>query len=88
MAFVRLITFNLSQVMTWFIVSYIFILIPSEPLFCSVSGLLSFVWFVLWMLLVSDSPSQHKRISKLEQKYIEHTLKDSVKSGEKDRVCV
>ena len=38
------------------------------------------------MFLVSDSPSQHKRISKVEKKYIEHALKDSAKSGDKDRV--
>lgn len=43
-------------------------------------GILSSVWFVLWMIFVSDSPSQHKRISKAERHYIMHALKDCVKA--------
>ncbi|XP_060604620.1 sialin-like isoform X2 [Ruditapes philippinarum] len=45
-----------------------------------VLGILSFVWFVLWMFFVSDTPSQHKRITKAERNYIKHALKDSVNS--------
>ncbi|XP_045189876.2 uncharacterized transporter slc-17.2-like isoform X2 [Mercenaria mercenaria] len=43
-------------------------------------GILSFVWLVLWMIFVSDSPAQHRRITKAERHYIQHALKDSVKS--------
>lgn len=32
------------------------------------------------MIFVSDSPSQHKRISKAEKNYIMHALKDCVKA--------
>ena len=32
------------------------------------------VWFVLWMVLVSDSPDQHPRINDAEKKYIESCL--------------
>ncbi|XP_071171387.1 sialin-like [Mytilus edulis] len=42
-----------------------------------VLGTVNFVWFVLWMLLVSDNPMEHKRISKIEQEYIVMSLAES-----------
>ncbi|KAL3863143.1 hypothetical protein ACJMK2_004912 [Sinanodonta woodiana] len=39
-----------------------------------VLGMMSLVWFVLWMLLVSDTPVQHKRISQIEREYILQSL--------------
>lgn len=42
-----------------------------------ISGTVNFVWFVLWMLLVSDNPMEHKRISKIEQEYIVMSLAES-----------
>ncbi|WAR21583.1 SL172-like protein [Mya arenaria] len=44
-----------------------------------VLGIISSIWFVLWMIFVSDSPSEHKRISKEEKAYILYTLRDSAK---------
>ncbi|ESO94691.1 hypothetical protein LOTGIDRAFT_54049, partial [Lottia gigantea] len=40
-------------------------------------GIAGVVWFVLWMILVSDSPKDHKRISEIERKYIEMSLCDA-----------
>ncbi|XP_046329728.2 sialin-like [Haliotis rufescens] len=48
-----------------------------------VLGAMSLVWFFLWMFFVSDTPAQHKRISGNERRYIEHTLRDSVRSHKK-----
>ncbi|XP_050396704.1 sialin isoform X1 [Patella vulgata] len=42
-----------------------------------VIGTLGLIWFVLWMFLVSDTPGQHKRISAIERKYIEYSLRES-----------
>ena len=42
---------------------------------CDVAvGVLGVVWFVLWMLCASESPSQHGRINTAERKYIVDTL--------------
>ncbi|XP_023166495.2 putative inorganic phosphate cotransporter [Drosophila hydei] len=37
-------------------------------------GLLGLVWFVCWMYLVYDKPSEHPRISRKERAYIERSL--------------
>lgn len=37
----------------------------------------SFLWFVLWMFFVSDSPVEHKRISHEEKDYIIASLVES-----------
>ncbi|XP_017870351.1 PREDICTED: putative inorganic phosphate cotransporter [Drosophila arizonae] len=37
-------------------------------------GLLGLVWFVCWMYLVYDRPSEHPRISRKERAYIERSL--------------
>lgn len=37
-------------------------------------GLLGMVWFVCWMYLVYDKPSEHPRISRKERAYIERSL--------------
>ncbi|XP_048745498.1 sialin-like [Ostrea edulis] len=47
-----------------------------------IQGVLSTVWVVLWMLLTSDSPEQHKRISHIEKLYIRQSLKDTVHTEE------
>uniref|UniRef100_A0A0B7A1X2 Sialin n=1 Tax=Arion vulgaris TaxID=1028688 RepID=A0A0B7A1X2_9EUPU len=39
-----------------------------------VFGILGCVWFVAWMLLVHDTPSQHPRISTAERDYIENSI--------------
>jgi len=42
---------------------------------CDVTtGALGVVWFVLWMLFASESPSQHGRINSAERQYIIDTL--------------
>lgn len=47
-----------------------------------VLGFFSSVWLVLWMWLVSDSPSKHSRITKEEKEYIIHSLKGCVRTNE------
>lgn len=37
-------------------------------------GLFGFLWFILWMTLVSSSPDKHSRISEIERQYISKTL--------------
>jgi len=42
---------------------------------CDVTtGALGVVWFILWMLCASESPSQHGRINSSERQYIIDTL--------------
>lgn len=48
-----------------------------------VLGILSSVWFILWMIFVSDSPTQHKRISKIEKDYIVESLSNVTLSADK-----
>lgn len=40
--------------------------------FCT--GVLGLLWFVAWMFIVSDTPSEHKRISEAEKTYINDTV--------------
>ncbi|XP_055900366.1 sialin-like isoform X1 [Biomphalaria glabrata] len=42
-----------------------------------VTGIACFIWSIAWILLVSDDPSKHKRISKIERDYIISSLKNS-----------
>lgn len=50
-----------------------------------VCGMASFLWFVLWMFFVSDSPVEHKRISHEEKEYIIASLVESAhKKNRKD----
>lgn len=37
-------------------------------------GVLGIIWCVMWLLLVSDTPAQHPRITAYERKYIETTI--------------
>ncbi|KAH3787125.1 hypothetical protein DPMN_165246 [Dreissena polymorpha] len=53
-----------------------------------VLGILSMVWFVLWMIFVSDSPNQHRRISHAEKSYIAHSLSRTSKDEENKSVSV
>ena len=48
-------------------------------------GILSSVWFILWMFFVSDSPTQHKRISKIERDYIQESLSIVTLSADKSQ---
>lgn len=41
-------------------------------------GILCLCWVVLWYIVVSDSPQQHKRISEDEKNYITKCLGNSV----------
>uniref|UniRef100_A0A1B6KSQ5 Major facilitator superfamily (MFS) profile domain-containing protein n=1 Tax=Graphocephala atropunctata TaxID=36148 RepID=A0A1B6KSQ5_9HEMI len=47
--------------------------LPWEAVFY-VTGALGTLWFIVWWLLVYDSPSQHPRISEKELKYIQDSL--------------
>ncbi|XP_041369663.1 sialin-like [Gigantopelta aegis] len=53
-----------------------------------VLGGVSLIWVALWGLLVSDSPAQHKRISKIEKKYIDHCLEDSIKYSDEKALYI
>jgi ACS family sodium-dependent inorganic phosphate cotransporter-like MFS transporter 5 len=44
------------------------------PLAFYLTGGLGILWFVAWMLLVSDTPDCHPRISESEKTYINYTL--------------
>lgn len=37
-------------------------------------GILGIIWCVMWLLLVSDTPAQHPRITAYERKYIETSI--------------
>lgn len=49
-----------------------------------ITGALGSLWFLMWWLLVYDSPAQHPRISQKELKYIQDSLG---KSLAKKKVC-
>lgn len=49
--------------------------------FCSVVGV---VWYVFWIYLVYDSPSEHPRIHPLEKDYILTALGTSVQQKNKE----
>ncbi|XP_064602310.1 sialin-like [Liolophura sinensis] len=51
-----------------------------------VLGAGTIVWFIAWMLLVTDYPQDHKRISDIERRYILQGLKDSVQTHKKHKV--
>nr|XP_028578610.1 sialin isoform X5 [Podarcis muralis] len=51
--------------MNWIYVFYIF-------------GALGVLWFIFWMLIVSDTPETHKRISHAEKEYILSSLTDQL----------
>lgn len=44
-----------------------------------VLGPLSMIWVILWMVLTSDSPEQHKRISTIEKQYIKRSLRNTTR---------
>lgn len=44
-------------------------------------GAIGLFWFILWSLLVFDSPNTHPRISEEEKIYINASLKDEVIVG-------
>lgn len=39
-------------------------------------GLLGLVWYLLWLVFVSDSPATHRFISEKERKYLADTVVD------------
>uniref|UniRef100_A0A8C9D8I4 Sialin n=1 Tax=Panthera leo TaxID=9689 RepID=A0A8C9D8I4_PANLE len=41
-------------------------------------GIVGIIWFILWILLVSDKPETHKAISRHEKEYILSSLKNQV----------
>lgn len=47
-----------------------------------VTGTSGIIWFIFWILLVSDFPATHPRISRVERLYIESTLSNE------EQVCV
>jgi len=48
-----------------------------------VQGSLSIIWYILWLFLVFDSPTQHPRIGKTERQMIESSLGGGGAHGEK-----
>ncbi|CAH0694592.1 unnamed protein product [Spodoptera exigua] len=48
-------------------------------------GLFAFIWCLLWLYLVSDSPKTHPRISEEEKKFILNAIGDKVIHGKKIR---
>ena len=45
------------------------------PVACGcVSGAAGLIWFVVWMIVVADSPAEHPRISPIERKFIELSI--------------
>lgn len=46
--------------------------------FVYTSGMTGSVWFILWMLLVWETPAAHPRISQAERRYIEESLGESL----------
>lgn len=53
-----------------------------------VLGVLNFIWVIIWLLLVSDSPSTHKRISKIERDYILQTTSNTMHKEQGKKVDV
>jgi ACS family sodium-dependent inorganic phosphate cotransporter-like MFS transporter 5 len=49
-----------------------------DAAFCACSGIASMFAVILWLLLTSNTPSQHRFISKAEKKYITNSLKGQV----------
>uniref|UniRef100_A0A673T8G0 Sialin n=2 Tax=Suricata suricatta TaxID=37032 RepID=A0A673T8G0_SURSU len=43
-------------------------------------GIVGIIWFMLWMVLVSDKPETHKTISRHEKEYILSSLKNQLSS--------
>ena len=41
-------------------------------------GIVCFVWFILWMALAANSPSEHRFVSEAERKYIEASIEPPV----------
>lgn len=46
-----------------------------------IPAIITFVFVVLWYILVADSPSDHTRIAKKEREYIQESLGDTVSKG-------
>ncbi|XP_071133211.1 sialin-like [Mytilus edulis] len=53
-----------------------------------VCGISSFIWLILWMWFVSDTPAEHKRISREEKEYIMGLLADSTHDTKKKELQV
>jgi len=48
------------------------------------TGIVGFLWTLLWFVLIYDSPAQHPRISKEERDFIEAAIgTDTARSNEK-----
>jgi len=43
-------------------------------------GVAGIVWYVVWLLLIFNTPADHPRISPEEQHYIETTIKEEIQS--------
>lgn len=48
------------------------------PLVFHLSGALGTLWFILWWILVYDSPAEHPRISKEERDYIQKQIGEAI----------
>lgn len=68
---------NFGTVVTWSSIGPIIETLDWQCAFY-ISGIVSIVFAVIWLCVVSDSPAEHPRISKEELEYIQNSLGDSI----------
>ena len=51
-----------------------------------IQGAVGLLWFVAWMFIAYDSPAVHPRISPIERKYIQESLKGQMSNTENKKV--
>ncbi|KAL5021879.1 hypothetical protein ScPMuIL_001034 [Solemya velum] len=51
-------------------------------------GIINFVWVVIWMIFISDSPAQHTRITSIERDYIIQSQAESAHSQPEKKLSV
>lgn len=68
---------NFGTVVTWSCIGPIIDRLNWQCAFY-ISGIISIVFAVIWLCVVSDSPSDHPKISKDEREYIQSSLGDSL----------
>lgn len=50
------------------------------------AGIFGLLWFLAWMILVADSPDQHRHISEAEREYIKRSIGVSDESAARKKV--
>ncbi|XP_072381508.1 vesicular glutamate transporter 2-like isoform X2 [Diabrotica undecimpunctata] len=64
---------------------YFFIVIRTIEGLCELSGAIGLLWFIIWIIIVAETPSKDKRINPEERKYIVDAI-STVKSDESIKV--